>query len=92
MTLKKLLKLLTYIDLAYGDVKDVSMHGSHLWSTGGGELAISFNTQPPESLDELLRKAGFIVWQGDYIYRPRKRTRPPTVAMLRNATLHSPRS
>lgn len=73
MTLKKLLRLLTWIDGAYASVKDVSMHGSHLYATGGGELALSFNTQPPKSLDELLRRAGFIVWQGDYIYRPKPR-------------------
>lgn len=85
MTLKKLLKILAYIDSAYASVKDVSMHGSHLHTTGGGELAISFNTQPPQSLDELLRREGFIVWQGDYIYRPRVRTRPPTGAMIRAA-------
>jgi hypothetical protein len=42
---------------------------------GGGELVLSFNTQPPQSLDELLRRAGFIVCgYGEYIYRPRKRS------------------
>ena len=74
MTLKKLMKLLRIIEGAYASVAYVSMHGSQLWANGGGELVLSFNTQPPKSLDELLRRAGFIVWQGDYIYRPRKRS------------------
>ena len=73
MTLKKLMKLLRIIEGAYASVAYVSMHGSQLWASDG-ELVLSFNTQPPRSLDELLRRAGFIVWQGEYIYRPRKRS------------------
>jgi hypothetical protein len=87
MTLKKLLKILAYIEGAYASVQDVSMHGSHMYANSGGELTISFNTQPPQSLDELLRREGFIVWDGEYIYRPRVRTKAPTTAMIRNATL-----
>lgn len=78
MTLKKLLQLLRIIEGAYANVGDVSMHGSHLWANGGGELVLSFNTQPPRSLDELLRARGFILWRGAYIYRPRIRKGKPT--------------
>ena len=73
MTLKKLRDLLNWIEGAYASVGGVSMHGSHIWCSGGGELSISFNTQPPQSLDKLLKRKGFNVWQNDYIYRPRTR-------------------
>lgn len=72
MTLKKLLAILAYIDGAYASVDDVNMHGSYVTTSTGGELAISFNTQPPQSLDGYLKRKGFIVWDGLYIYRPRK--------------------
>jgi hypothetical protein len=89
MTLKKLLKLLSIINSAYASVKDVNMHGSQLWANGSGELVLSFNTQPPQSFDRYLRAAGFVVWQGDYIYRPKIRTRAPTLAMIRSATVRT---
>lgn len=73
MTLEKLLILLGHI---YEEYSGISMHGSMLWANGGGELVLTFNTQPPRSLDRLLRRRGFIVVQGDYIYRPRGRAKP----------------
>ena len=85
MTLQKLLKLLSYIE----GVNDVRMHGSCLYANGGGELTLAFNTQLPQSLDKMLRNAGFIVEDGEYIYRPPIRNRPPTVAMIRSATIRT---
>lgn len=75
MTLKKLLQLLHFIEAHYAGCGDIRMHGSHLWANGGGELVLLFNTQPPRSLDAALRKKGFIVYEGEYIYRPRLRRR-----------------
>ncbi len=68
MTLKKLLALLEWIRNAEG----INLRGSFLQTTGGGELAISFNTQPPRSLHDVLMRRGFILWEGEYIYRPYK--------------------
>lgn len=74
MTLKKLLNLL--LELAALDhMNDLKFHGSHLHTTSGGELTISFNTQPSIAIHAFLRRQGFIHWEGDYIYRPRARSR-----------------
>lgn len=75
MTLKKLLDLLRWIEFAYAEHDMIKMHGSHIWCSGGGELTISFNTQPFKELDDLLKRKGFILWQGEYIYRPRTRSK-----------------
>lgn len=67
MTLKKLLLLLQDIQLMTG----ISMHGSYISTTGGGELQLDFNTQPSRRMHEYLRRKGFIYWETHYIYRPR---------------------
>lgn len=64
-------KLITVLDIING-CGDINLLGSHMWATGGGELSILFNTQPPKSLHDFLKQRGFIEWQGEYIYRPRK--------------------
>lgn len=89
MTLKKLLRLLREIEDVYACVGYLHMRGSYIYAGGSGELTLSFNTQPPRALDSLLRREGFIVWGGEYIYRPRIRARPPTKAMIQSATLRT---
>ena len=69
MTLHKLLRLLHAIN-DESSKANIKLRGSHIYCSGGGELSISFNTQPTKQLDSLLRAAGFIVWQCEYIYRP----------------------
>jgi hypothetical protein len=74
MTLKKLLELLRFIEeRAAGE--GIKLHGCRIWASGG-ELTLSFNTQPREALNGYLRRAGFISWEGDYIYRPRTKVKP----------------
>jgi hypothetical protein len=72
MTLKKLIAIMKWIEAAYTP-DEINLSGSLIWCSGGGELMITFNTQPPRDLDLFLRRRGFIVLQGEYIYRPRTR-------------------
>lgn len=73
MTLKKMLEILRNLELN----TEINMHGSSIYANGGGELTLSFNTQPSRYIDNYLRRKGFIVLNCDYIYRPRERMRPP---------------
>lgn len=70
MTLAKLLDVLEAIK------RDpyVSLRGSQMNTTAGGELNISLGCQPDRNLDRWLKHKGFIVPPGsdvgEYIYRP----------------------
>lgn len=63
MTMRKMLEILNALH-AWDHLKGM------IEVTGGGEIAISFNSQPDRAIDQYLRRKGFIVWEGQYIYRP----------------------
>lgn len=63
MTLRKLFEILNALH-AWEHLKGA------IETTGGGELAIAFNSQPNPAIDQYLRRKGFIVAESKYIYRP----------------------
>jgi hypothetical protein len=68
MTLGKMYEILSWL------TNSGNFSKNNKWiitSTYGGELALCPSSQPDKYTDEYLRKRGFIVSNGDYIYRPR---------------------
>ncbi len=65
MTIGKLLQILT--DLSHWGVSGKSM----LSHTSGGELCLQLVAQPDPSVHDYLERKGFVLVDGDYIYRPR---------------------
>lgn len=65
MTLRKLFEILNALH-AWDNLKGMIV------TTGGGEIAIDFNSQPDRAIDQYLRRKGFIVepTSGRYVYRP----------------------
>ena len=65
-----------YNTLVYIECQGVPLMGTHVNTTGGGEIEISFQSQIPEDLHKYLKRNGFV--QGgnpmdaySYVYRPR---------------------
>ncbi len=66
MTLAKLLRVLEMLEALHGHLPS-----GNIDCTGGGELRISFRSQPNLKVHEYMLRQGFITNDSDYIYRPK---------------------